>query len=131
MTRTPDAPDADVVRRFYAAFAHGSDDDLAALLDPDVQWHVPGANALSGTYVGRDATLALFGGRGAGSAFDVLDVLTGEQFVMVLVRHRSTGGDGGSVSRFVHVLRTRESRIIESWHFDEDQRRLDEFVGER
>jgi hypothetical protein len=123
-------PDAEVVRSFYAAFSHGSDDDLAALLDPNVRWHVPGSNALSGTYSGRDATLALFSGRGAGSAFDVVDVLTGEHFVMVLVKHRSTRGEADAVSRFVHVLRTKSGRVSESWHFDEDQGRLDKFVDE-
>ena len=126
----PDRPDADVARRLYEAIAGDPVDSapaLSELLDPDVRWHVPGSNPISGTYSGREATLALFSGRGSDSTFEMLDVLTGEHFVMVFVQHRVGSGLG---TRFVHILRTRAGRVAESWHFDEDQARLDRLVEE-
>jgi ketosteroid isomerase-like protein len=117
-----------VARRLYEVLAHGSVDELSELLDADIEWHVPGSNPRSGTHVGRDATLALFRTR-SGRSFQVLDVLTGDRFVMVLVHHRIDRDGDGSDARFVHVMRTHAGRITESWHFDENQAQLDEFLN--
>ncbi len=51
-------PNAERARRGFEAFRAG---DLGALLDlfaPDASWHVPGANAMTGSYRGRDEIVA-------------------------------------------------------------------------
>jgi ketosteroid isomerase-like protein len=47
---------------FYAGGA-GAEAPLRALLTEDVEWHVPGDNAIAGTYAGRDAVMAYFARR--------------------------------------------------------------------
>jgi len=128
----PDRPEPQVARDFYAAMKAHSIEGVSALLDSDVVWHVPGRHSRSGTYLGRESTIGLFDNfsRAKKREIDVEDVLCGERFVMVLVRviERSAAPNE---SRFVHVIRTRNGRICESWHFDEDQSRLDERLDER
>jgi uncharacterized protein len=124
----PDQADLEVVRNLYKAVPVGSAQVLAELLDPEVQWHVPGRHARSGTYDGRDAALRLLS-HPARSSFEVLDVSSGRHLVMALIRHRSEQGGQQIDARFVHVLRMNAGRIIESWHFDEDQAQLDRFMS--
>jgi ketosteroid isomerase-like protein len=114
----------------YRALATGSHEELSALLDQDVQWHVPGAHPRSGTYSGRAQTLALIGGRKPDAGFEILDVLTGGRFVMVFVQHEVRRYGVTETWRFVHVMQMRAGRVAESWHFDENQTQLDEFLNE-
>ena len=122
-------PDPHVARAFYAAMDKQSVEGVEALLDSDVIWHVPGRHSRAGTYRGRAEVMGLFNGfaRAKQRVIVVEDVLGGEHFVMVLVRMTERNGkpfDG----RYVHVIRTTDGRIAESWHFDEDQSRLDEIL---
>jgi ketosteroid isomerase-like protein len=63
----PEHPRLDDFRRFHerqAAFYAGGDAGrLAELLAPDAEWHVPGQNAIAGSYRGRDEVLAYFAKR--------------------------------------------------------------------
>jgi len=126
-----ESPEPQVARDFYTAMKNLSVEGVEELLDPDVVWHVPGRHSRSGTYVGKEEAMGLFDGfaRARQRSFEVDDVLCGERYVMVLVRVTERNGktlDG----RFVHVIRTKAGCIAESWHFDEDQSRLDERVRE-
>ena len=130
-TAPPATPDPQVARDFYAAMENRSVDAVAELIDPDVIWHVPGRHSRAGTYIGRDQVMSLLDGfaRASQRKSEVEDVLCGEHLVMVLVRFTMRNGkpfDG----RFVHVIRTSLGRIAESWHFDEDQSRLDALLTE-
>jgi ketosteroid isomerase-like protein len=55
---------AERLRRLHAAqgafYAGEPSDELRELLAPDIVWHVPGNNAIAGTYEGVDAVLAYF-----------------------------------------------------------------------
>src|SRR3954466_15837227 len=57
----------DVLARLHAAqgefYAGGDDGPLRALLDPGIEWHVPGRNAISGDYRGLEAVVAYFARR--------------------------------------------------------------------
>jgi ketosteroid isomerase-like protein len=72
--------------RLHAAqgefYAGGDDAPLRALLDPGVEWHVPGRNAIAGTYRGVEAVMAYFARRRdhAARTFRMHpgDVLTGD-----------------------------------------------------
>jgi ketosteroid isomerase-like protein len=44
-------------------YAGGPDGPLRALLTEDIAWHVPGENAIAGTYVGIDAVFGYFAHR--------------------------------------------------------------------
>lgn len=63
----PEHARLDDFRRFHerqAAFYGGGDaTGLAELLAPDAEWHVPGRNAIAGSYRGRDAVLGYFARR--------------------------------------------------------------------
>jgi uncharacterized protein len=56
-----------ILARLHAAqgefYAGGADGPLRALLAPDVEWHVPGANAIAGDYRGIDEVMAYFARR--------------------------------------------------------------------
>src|ERR1700722_15276616 len=124
-----DSPEPQVARDLYVAMRLHSVEGVEALLDPDVLWHVPGRHSRAGTYHGIEETLGLFDGFSRAKQREIVveDVLIGEHFVMVLVRITKRNGkpfDG----RYVHVIRTKRGRISESWHFDEDQSRLDEIL---
>ena len=49
-------PNAELLERAFAAFGRDALGVARALAD-DIVWRVPGTNAMSGEYVGRDATL--------------------------------------------------------------------------
>jgi hypothetical protein len=51
------APAADAQQAFYAG---GDEAPVRALLTDDVHWHVPGRNAIAGTYQGIEAVLGYF-----------------------------------------------------------------------
>ena len=52
---------SDTVGRYGAAASTGDMTGLAATLSPDVVWHQPGANPLSGDHVGPEAVVAHLG----------------------------------------------------------------------
>jgi ketosteroid isomerase-like protein len=125
------AADANVARKLYAALRSGDVESLRELLDLDIHWHVPGAHPRSGDYDGRDEVVPLLSRRHGrhDASFTVLDVLAGDQFVMVFVEGNSELDGQTLQSRFVHVMTTRDGRVTESWHFDENQTQLDAFLN--
>jgi ketosteroid isomerase-like protein len=62
--------------------AGGADAPLRALLHPEIEWHVPGRNAIAGTYRGVEEVMAYFARRRdhAARTFRIHpgDVLTGD-----------------------------------------------------
>jgi hypothetical protein len=47
-------PHAAAARRGFESFVRGDVAALLGLFDPDAVWHVPGANAMTGDYRGRE-----------------------------------------------------------------------------
>jgi len=58
---------AEQLRRLHAAqgafYAGEPADELRSVLTPDIVWHVPGSNAIAGSYEGIDAVLDYFARR--------------------------------------------------------------------
>ena len=54
---TSEHPNATAYRRTADAFRDGDSEAVAALIDEDVVWHVPGNHEMAGDVVGRDALL--------------------------------------------------------------------------
>jgi len=113
--------DEEVAQRVGAAL---NDADLGAmreLLDPDVQWGPPGADASWGCH-NRDQVLAWFEqGRGAGVRADVTELVAGggKLLVALRVRGRSTGRDADE-DRW-QVMTLREGRIVDIRGFERRQ----------
>jgi ketosteroid isomerase-like protein len=57
----------ELLARLHAAqgefYAGGAEAPLRAVLHPDVEWHVPGRNAITGDYRGVEAVMAYFARR--------------------------------------------------------------------
>src|SRR3989304_193111 len=99
-------PNAALIRAGYQAFAAGDMGKVGELFSPDIVWHAPGSNPLSGDQVGAEAVFANFGKLfelTAGTfGQEIHDVVANADHVVVLVtgwggkRHASRGGRGAA-----------------------------------
>jgi uncharacterized protein len=132
----PEAADPmSVVRRFYDAQGRlygGSAlaaEEVRAMLDPSVVWHVPGASAIAGEHHGVEAVLAYFDTRRrmTDSAFRVS--VQGAAMIAGRVVQLAGGRavrDGVDVAwETVGVFRVLEGRIAECWLIPFDQAAFD------
>lgn len=112
--------------QFYAG---GSSTALEVVLTDDIVWHVPGANAIAGTYRGLDDVLAYMARRRdlADRTFTMhpRELLVGEDHVASL-----TDGEvrrGGRVERWstIGLYRIAEGRVAECHLIPLDQSRFD------
>ena len=53
-------PNAERIRRAFAAFAQGDMATMTELIAEDTVWHIPGRGPLSGDHWGRDTVFELF-----------------------------------------------------------------------
>jgi ketosteroid isomerase-like protein len=114
----------ELLARLHAAqgdfYAGGAEAPLRALLDPDVEWHVPGRNAIAGDYRGIDAVMAYFARRRdhAARTFRMHpgDVLVGEgDRVAVLTDGSATIGGRDERWSTVGLYRFAGDRIAACW----------------
>ena len=54
-------PNVQRVRNYQAAMARGDRAAALTVFEPEVRYHVPGGNRLSGEYIGPDAVMGYFG----------------------------------------------------------------------
>ena len=114
----------EVLARLHAAqgefYAGGDAEPLRALLAPDIEWHVPGANAIAGDYRGIDAVMAYFARRRdhAARSFRMHpgDVLVGDGD-RVAVLTDGTATIAGREERWstVGLYRLADDRIAGCW----------------
>jgi uncharacterized protein len=128
-----DHPNAELFKRGYAAFQQGDLDTVRGLFDPNLVWHLPGHNHLSGDHVGVDNVLALFGRnfQETGGTFKVEthDILGNDSHAVALAIV-SGEKDGKRLNdRFTHVIHLSNGKVTESWIFNENQDKTDEFWG--
>jgi ketosteroid isomerase-like protein len=114
----------ELLARLHAAqgdfYAGGAEAPLRALLDPDIEWHVPGRNAIAGDYRGIDAVMAYFARRRdhAARTFRMHpgDVLVGEgDRVAVLTDGSATIGGRDERWSTVGLYRFDGDRIAGCW----------------
>ncbi len=110
-------------------YAGGDSDAVRALLTDDVEWHVPGANAISGDYQGIDEVMAYFRRR-RGLASNTLRLRPGE--ILVGEHHLAALTDGTAVIAgaehqwsTVGLYRLRGRQIAACWLLALDQRAFD------
>jgi ketosteroid isomerase-like protein len=113
---------AEILERLHAAqgvfYGGGDDSALRGVLDPEIDWHVPGHNAIAGTYHGIDAVLGYMSKRRA-LANATMRLHTGE----ILVGsddHVAALTDGSAIIEGVEhrwstvgLYRIREGQILE------------------
>jgi len=114
----------DLLARLHAAqgefYAGGAEAPLRALLHPDIEWHVPGRNAIAGDYRGIDAVMAYFARRRdhAARTFRMHpgDVLVGDgDRVAVLTDGSATIGGREERWSTVGLYRMEDGRIGGCW----------------
>jgi ketosteroid isomerase-like protein len=114
----------EVLARLHAAqgdfYSGGDDAPLRGLLERDVEWHVPGRNAIAGDYRGMDAVMAYFARRRdqAARTFRMHpgDVLVGEgDRVAVLTDGSATIGGREERWSTVGLYRVAGDRIAGCW----------------
>jgi len=117
-------PNAALVRSGYEAFAAGDMGKVGELFSPEIVWHAPGSNPLSGDRVGAEAVFENFGKLmelTAGTfGQEIHDVVANDDHVVVLVTQwweRPHPYRGSSV----HVWHVKDGKAVEAWLADLDQ----------
>jgi ketosteroid isomerase-like protein len=99
----------------------------------DIVMHVPGRSAFAGERLGKDAAVRYIQTvrdyyREGEIELELIDMLTSDDRVALLVRERFHG-DGPPVEiRRANVYRVRDGRIVEISIFEADQYTVDELV---
>jgi ketosteroid isomerase-like protein len=123
-----DHPNADALRRGYAAFAVGDMETVAALFADDIAWHQAGNGPLAGDLMGKDAVFSTFARLAelTGGTFgqDIHDILANDEHAVVMVEqhweqpHPFRG-------KSVHVWHMKDRKATEAWLVDDDQAAAD------
>jgi len=121
------------VRTMYGAFAAGDADAYRRAFAPDIVWHVPGENPVSGEYRGADEYFTTMPSRMAPLdewRITPGDVLVNARSQSALVALHLVGSRRGVTIETTgyHFIRLDEQgRIVEGWGFTADQDGLDRF----
>ncbi len=127
------AENLELVRRFYEIGPADDDTGRSLFAMPDVIWHVPGANPVSGRYQGYREVFVEIGER-----MQPLDVWTievrglmgNQDLVMAIVDVTAARGARRLQCRGGHVFRFGDDgRIAEVWGFVDDQDGLDALLS--
>lgn len=125
---------SDVVGQYGAALAAGDMAALTAVLHPEMVWHQPGENVLSGDHVGPDAVLDHLGRflELSNGTFRLETLAVTEAGNLVATTVRFTASRPGLPDLDQHgvdVFRVEGDRIAEVWLMGEDQSVEDTFWG--
>ncbi|HEX9891787.1 MAG TPA: nuclear transport factor 2 family protein [Actinomycetota bacterium] len=124
-------PNEELIRQGYASFGSGELDAVRASFSPDIIWHAPGRNPLSGDYKGWEEVLGLFGKSAelSGGTFklDIHDVVANDTHAVALVT--ATGQRNGKSwsDNQAHVFHIEGGKVAEFWGHPGDQYATDEF----
>jgi ketosteroid isomerase-like protein len=125
----------EVIGRYLAAVRRGDWEAAYGFFADDVVGHVPGRSALAGELRGRDAAIAYVEAaraksRGAEVEVELVDTLSSEERVMLLVRERFARDEGIVEIGRANVYTVRDGAIVEVWIFEADQYAVDELMAE-
>ncbi|SMX27703.1 SnoaL-like domain protein [Pelagimonas phthalicica] len=112
-----------VVQDFFAAYGANDPDGIAAVMDEDVIWHIPGRHPLSGTKNGRDEVLAFFAQLGAAN-FQADPIYFGADETHVVDIHRGWSNAEGKPNvdtTWALVYRIENGKIVEATNLSADQ----------
>ncbi len=132
-TATTTSRNEELVRAGYAAFQRGDRGALTGLFAPDITWHVPGRNPLSGDKRGLEATLEYFGelmARTDGTfRLELKDVLANDTTVAGIHHETARRGVRALDIDVVLVFRMADGRAAEAWVHYYDQGVADGFFA--
>jgi hypothetical protein len=126
-------PNEDRFRAGYAAFQSGDMDALRNdYFTPDVVWHAPGRNQLSGDHKGVDEVIANFAKSfeltGGNFSVEIHDCLANDTHGVVLGIVRGQRNGRSLEDTYAHVVHFQgDGKINESWIHSGDQYKIDEF----
>jgi hypothetical protein len=124
---------ADVVREMYDAVGRADIAAFTAVLDPDVEWTVPGRHNLAGTFTGVGELLthlAEVAQRTRGQVkVEIDEIVEGERHTLAVVGVEMAV-DGQTVhDRQVHLFELEAGRIISVREFHGDEKSFDDLFG--
>lgn len=118
-----DRRNIEVVRAFY-----NREEGLAA---PDIVWHVPGHNPVSGTYSGHDEYFNLMPSRMSPLTawdFELHDIMVNGDHVVATFHLQGERHSKKIDLDGAHIFRINaEGQVAEGWGFASDQPALDDF----
>ena len=125
----------DLMRRYLELARAGNWESALALMDDDVVIHVPGRSAHAGVMRGRDAARRYIAAarrlsEGEDVAVELVDMLTSEERVALIVRERFHRPAGPVEIQRCNVYRVVGERIVEVWIFEQDQYAVDELMAD-
>ena len=117
----------------YDALADADVQTFTGLLDPDIEWTVPGRHSLAGTTVGIPSLLAhlaeVVQRTGGPVSVDVKDIQEGGSYTTAVVDVQMNA-DGRTVhDRQVHLFELRDHHIVSVREYHGDERAFDELFG--
>ncbi len=119
-----------MIREGYAAFGRGDLDGFLAICTADFTFNVPGNNAQTGTYRGRQGMLELVGKVMPMTAGqfqeEVHDVLVNGTHAVVLALHRFPRNGVPKEYRTAHVYEIRDGKLAECWEQPQDPLAFDD-----
>jgi hypothetical protein len=118
------------MRRYLDAAQRGDWETGSSYFADDIVVHAPGRSPLAGEHRGRDAALAFIDAARArshdgGVEVELIDMLTSDERVALIVRERFHGPEGAVEIRRANVYRLRGEQIVEIWIFEHDQYAVD------
>ena len=118
----------EAARRMYTG-----DEAERSNIAPNIVWHVPGHNPVSGDYHGFQEYTELMPSRMAPLTrwdFEVHDVMVNGEYVVTTVSLKGQRKGKTVDLRGAHILRMNdEGQVVEGWGFTSDQDGLDEFFS--
>jgi uncharacterized protein len=118
-TTMAEHPNVEVFRKVYAAFTSADMGKLAELIAPDVVWHVPGTNLISGEYTSRDTIFECFAKifeLSAGTYTpNLIDILANDQHTVAILHATARRANKTLDQDYAFILRIRDDQVIEVW----------------
>jgi ketosteroid isomerase-like protein len=110
-------PNAEVFEKVYETFTTGDMDSLSHLIAPDVVWHVPGSNLISGTYTNRDAIFGCFNkiyelSKGSYKPA-LLDILADDTYTVALLHATAKHGEKTLDQDYAFIARINDGQMTE------------------
>ena len=124
-------PNLLLINTFFQAYANNDLDAIRQILDPNIEWVIPGRHPLSGTKVGVEEVLNYFKQLSVFS-FHARPIVMGCNDEYVIDCHINWSNQEGSenIERMSCLLwKFRDGKIIKVYNFPEDQHAIDDFFN--
>ncbi len=123
-------PNALMLRKAHGAFQNGDVESLFALMADDIAWYLPGNNALSGTFRGRDGVMRNFGllqqnvetywAQG-------LDYFGSDDHAVLVAKVKATRGDKTLETLECLLFKVQDGKFTHVWHMALDDHAWEAF----